>query len=653
MFDVKQPRVNSLLVQALDIVLEYTRLCKDRDASTAIQQASEDSQEYGDWSAFENVAETSPVDEAIEHLHSTVYDSLARLLSNCFGADASPDDSILVKVIDTWTGVAQLLVSKNIKQWNNYVGLYSPESWTSLRNTEQNRKYKAYFMSRLIEEDPSCYEANKSVFLHLWMSCLVERESLLKFQHRLTNALLNVDPSNELFANLPFYVDSNDGCYSISATDFRLRRLSLISSVLSNMRQNLVEARIHDRPHYSILLQESRDLLKHLMASMKSNYQELGHSTSVRGAYVDFVHRVVEFLQQHISDICPIDKFFTDSSAFPLPATDPAYVVGRMKSYGVRLSDSRTPKQLVAFLQTVTERAAADTQQPYLVEQLFLSMIDAFEAGSTTNPTLRSFLIEAVFPAYISSAFDTPTGWLLAKPILHALERTYGHILEDVDGADGASTDSFISMTTTLLDTIRLALEHLLDHPAQLDQPATLTTIADFIATTTATLPALNYIHRLTRNAMRAVECIRAIAAFAAFVEEHLSSPHRRDGENSPSTPISSDFDFPLLPSKFPETLHFASTELRKTLAANWVVHEGSYFALRGGVRREVCVRLESADGERERVLWVVRELRETVRGMSSFGEVEIGEEVGEWRGGRRVHGARGGGEEEEVGVVF
>jgi hypothetical protein len=648
MFDVKQPRVNSLVLQALDIVLEYTRLCRDRGASNAVQQASEDSQEYGDWSAFENVAETSPVDEAIEHLHSTVYDGLARLLSNCFGADASPDDLILVKVIDTWTSVAQLSVSKNMKQWNNYVGLYSPESWNSLRNTEQSRKYKAYFMSRIIEEDPSCYEANKSVFLHLWMSCLVERESLLKFQHRLTNALLNVDPSNELFANLPFYVDSNDGHYSISATEFRVRRLSLISSVLSNMRQNLVEVRIHDRPHYSVLLQESRDLLKHLMASMKSNYQELGHSTSVWGAYVDFVHRVIEFLQQHISDICPIDKFFTDSSAFPLPATDPAYVVGRMKSYGVRLRDSRTPKQLVAFLQTVTERAAAETQQPYLVEQLYLSMTDAFEAGSTTNPTLRSFLIEAVFPAYISSAFDPPTGWLLAKPILHALERMYGHILEDVDGADAASTDSFVSMTTTLLNTIRQALQHLVDHPEQLEHPATLTTIADLLSTTTATLPSLNYIHRLTRNATRAVECIRAIASFAAFVVDHLAPRHtQQDGEDDSSTPISVDFDFPPLSSKFPETLHFASTELRKTLSTNWVVHEGRYFALRGGVRREVCVRLESLDVERERVLGVVWELGEMVRGMSSFGEVEG--DMG-WGGRSGLLSARG---EEEDGVVF
>ena len=310
LFDVKQPRLNTLVLQALDLVLEYTRLCEDGDTSHANQQASEDSQEYGDWSIFDDVADQDPKHEAIEHLHSTVYDGLARLVSNCFGADSSPDDVILIKVLDTWTSVAKLLVLKDVKQWSNYVGAYSPESWTSLRNTEQSRKYTAYFMSRVLEEDSSCYEANKPVFLRIWMSCLVERESLLKFQHRLTSALLNVDPSNELFANLPFYVDLHDGRYSISVSDFRVRRLSLISSLLSNMRRNLTEAKNYDRPHYSALLEESRDLLRQLMASMKSNYQELGHGTTVGGAYVDFVHRVVVFVQQHICDHWPKGKFF-------------------------------------------------------------------------------------------------------------------------------------------------------------------------------------------------------------------------------------------------------------------------------------------------------------------------------------------------------
>lgn len=618
---MKQPRVNAIVLQALDVVLEYARLCKDRNTSKSIQQASEDSQEYGDWSAFEDVAEVDPRDEAIEHLHSIAHDALVRLLSNCFGADEALDDTVLLKVTDTWTSVAQLLVSKGLKQWSNYVGLYSPESWTSLRGTEQTRKYTAYFMSKVMEEDPSCYEENKTVFLHSWVSGLVERDSLLKFQHKLTSALLNVDPNNELLANLPFWVNPRERCYLLSATDFKDRRLSLISSLLSNMRQSLTEATRGGHSQYSILRQEHRELLKHLMDSMKSNYQELGHGTSVRGAYVDFVHRVVEFLQQHTSDICQVDRFFTDSTAFPLPVTDPTYVVGRLKSYGLRLADSRTPKQLVAFFQTVTERAAVDDQQAYLVEQLYTAMSNAFEGGDANRPTLRAFLIDAVFPAYIASAFNTSTGWLLAKPILQAVQRMYRRILEDLDGTDIASIGSVISMTTTLLDTMRQTVELLIDHSGLLEQPLILNTLVDFISTTTAILPSLNYIHRISGKATHAAQCIHFFKSFTIFVAAHRSA---HDDVRSPYTdaPL-----FPPLTQRYPETRQFAANELRKTLSSNWICHEGRYYVLRGNVRKEVCVEIGSLEEESKGVIAAVEEFFAVLGRMTGLSDWVQGED--------------------------
>ncbi|KAI9877597.1 MAG: hypothetical protein M1830_003464 [Pleopsidium flavum] len=600
LFDVKQPRVNTIVLQALDVVLEYARLCKDRDTPETIQQASEDSQAYGDWSAFEDVVEADPKDEAIEHLHSTVHDALARLLSNCFGADETVDDAILLKVVDTWTSVAHPFVSKGLKQWSNYVGLYSTESWTSLRGTEPTRKYTAYFMSRVIEEDPNSYEENKTVFLQCWVSGLVERESLLKFQHKLTSALLNVDPNNELLANLPFSVNPRERCYRLSATDFKYRRLSLISSFLSNMRHSLSEAMSCDNGRYPRLRQEYRELLKYLMNSMRGNYQELGHGTSVRGAYVDFVHRVVEFLQQHTSDICQIDKFFTDSSAFPLPATDPAYVVGRLKSYGLRLADSRTPKQLVAFVQTVTERAAVDNQQAYLVEQLHTAMSDVFEGGDASKPTLRAFLIETVFPAYIASAFNTSTGWLLVNPILQAVQRMYRRISEDLDGTDIASIESFISMTTNFLDTMRQTLELLVDHSRLLEQPSILNMLADFMSTATAILPSLNYIHRLSRKATHAAQCIDFIKSFALFVAAHLLA------HDDVRSPYSDAPDFPPLNLRYPEIRQFVANELQKTLSSNWVFHEGQYYVLRGNVRKEINVHIGSLEEERVGVITAI-----------------------------------------------
>jgi hypothetical protein len=140
-----------------------------------------------------------------------------------------------------------LLLMKTGKQWNNFIGSYSRESWSSLRSTEQTRKFTAYFMSKVIESDGTSYKAsleqfvldqcslanhhkaNKSFFLSFWMSSLVERESLLKHQNRFTNVLLNHDHDNPILRNLPFWTNRGSDGYSITALEFRARRLSLIS----------------------------------------------------------------------------------------------------------------------------------------------------------------------------------------------------------------------------------------------------------------------------------------------------------------------------------------------------------------------------------------------------------------------------------------
>lgn len=126
------------------------------------------------------------------------------------------------------------------------------------------------------------------IFISSWFKTLVERESMLKFQNEYTTTLLNCDPDNPIFANLPFAPDESSGKLSISQTDFRLRRLSLMSSkspplnlrvaqnlrivaVLANMRESF-EATVGDQAKKS-LKQEYVQMLQAMMKSMKENYQ--------------------------------------------------------------------------------------------------------------------------------------------------------------------------------------------------------------------------------------------------------------------------------------------------------------------------------------------------------------------------------------------
>ena len=611
LFDASRFKANKPIIQALDALTA----CASK--SSAARDENEESQDYGDWSAFDDDSSVILRQEDTASPFTAFQDPLRRLLSNCFGADLVPDDALLLKVVDVWVIVAQLLVRTGRTSWAEYLGPFGNDSWSSLRDTEQTRKFSAYYLASVIERDSKVYHDHKAFFLMSWVCSLVERESLLKFQHRLTSALLNTDSENSLLQNLPFWKDAGNGYYKIMASDFSDRRLALISSILSNMRVSLESAVFEPSVDGNLLRQEFKDLLKHLMATMKRNYQELGHGLNARGAYVDFVHGVIEFLQQHTSMICPIDRFFTDNGAFPLPATDPTYVVGQLKNYGVRLQDARTPKQLAVFLQSVSERAAIDGQQPYLVGQLHTAMSNAFECGASSIPTLCSFLVKHIIPAYVEMAFSTPCGWILAMPYLLALDEVFIKLLNGLDGSNSMSVAVTASTINAFLDSTRQSLELLMDYSGESrsTDARTLRTISACYSVISALLPVLDYVARLSESTLFAVDNIEFFKSVAVYFCAVLSGDLDTDlpnlepnGRKSAETSIS-------------EIRRFATQELRDTLTKTWVRHDDVYYVIRGSTRSEVVVDIGLYEEEKAQLLIVFQEFFRVCRAMPALRE--------------------------------
>ncbi|KAL9121324.1 MAG: hypothetical protein Q9187_002124 [Circinaria calcarea] len=588
LFDAKQPRTDSVIVHALDVLIAFS-------SKFTPHEVNDDSQDFGDWSAFEDDSARHASEIAGRHIQETMLSPMSRLMSNCFGADVMLDDTLLLKLVQTWVAVAQISVAQGIKSWNDFLSPYAHDSWLALRDTEQTRKFTAYFLATLIEKEHGIYREYKTTFITSWVSSLLERESLLKFQHLLTEAILNADRGNPLLANLPFWADTATGRFAISAPDFRERRLSLISCVLSNMRESMDFSTYHNLDDAATQRHEYSDLLKRLMTIMKHNYQELGTGSSVRGAYVDFVHAVVGFLQQHTSDICPIDRFFTDSLAFPLPATDPTYVVGRLRNYQLRLQDSRTPKQVSVFIQTVSERAAVDGQQRYLVEQLRTAVSNTNEKGDPAKPTLRSFVLQSILPAYIQSSFGTTCGWLLAAPILQAAEGIFRDVIQDIDGTSEASVDSVGYSITVVLEAIRRSLGLLVDHSGLLEQPTVLRILGLCFSATVALLPTLSYLSRLPLSPHRTIPSIRSIKSFALFAVAILSG-----SDDLQSPPYDEDeIKLATREDQLAKTRSFTANELQDTLRKNWTLHDGHYYVIRGNLRREVVAEIGSFEEER------------------------------------------------------
>ncbi len=628
LFDARRPQINQSIVETLDILLAYVgHYSESSKTQDNARNLNDDSQEYGDWSGFNDDSQLSdndmpsPLHQMSTRLQESFHEPLRHLLSNCFGADTVPNDDLLSKLVEVWVAIARCLVHHGTKPWSDYVGRYGHDSWTSLRDTEQTRKFTAYFLAVLIEIDSKVYEENKSLFVTSWIKCLVERESMLKFQHRLTSALLNTDPSNPLLKNLPFYANKHTDLFEITATEFSQRRQSLISSLLSNMRESIDDALYTSSIDAAKLRQDYKEILKQLMLAMKQRYQELGDGPELRGTYVDFVHRVIEFLQQHTSTICPVDRFFMDSAAFPLPATDPTYVVGQLKNYGLRLQDSRTPKQLAVFLQSVSERAMVDGQQEYLVGQLHGALANTFEYGDPRKPTLRAFVVNAIVPAYIEVAFSTASGWLLTLPMLQALEKAFCELLTDLDGTNPASMTAVMSTVTIFLDCLRSAFNLLVDHSGLLDQPKVLKTLAVCYSTITATMPVLDYITRLWEESNYAVNCIDFFKSFASFtVELLLDDPDVLSPEVDDLNLVPPDHEYA-------DVRKFTLQELRETLNKDWVCHDEQYHVVRGSSRREVRVDIGSYAEEKDGLLLAIQGFEDCLGAMPAL-HTDVIEEI-------------------------
>ncbi|OJJ76565.1 hypothetical protein ASPBRDRAFT_39052 [Aspergillus brasiliensis CBS 101740] len=633
LFNARIARVNTTVSETLQVIATYVHKCESPPAAQGASvpaAVDEDSQEYGDWTDIAAAYGESPaISPEVEYVDKVLHPAVFRLISNCFGEDYCPEDAILLNVVECWTSIAQTLVKHGLRHWDSYLSPYNGDSWTSLRLTMQTRKFTPLFLANSIEKDPRFAADCKVQVIGMWVSSLVERVSMLKYQHRLTEALLNQVVADPLLQNLPFARDRQAGRYLITLDDLSHRRVSLISSVLSNMRAHLQLLEDVEARELSAIKQEYREIIQNMMSAMKANYLELGNgAASVQGAYVEFVHRIVAFQQQHSRDICPIDPFFTDPASFPLPSDDPTYIVARLKGYEPKLSSEKVARTLIMFIQSVSERAAIDGQQDYLVNQLHASMADTYEAGLPDKPTLRATLLQAVFPAYLEASFSNPACWILSRPIIQTITLVFQDLLFNMDTTDSACVTSLLNIVHSVFQASHTALLSITHDATKLNDPAVAISAAAFIRMITAALPIIDYIDRATDIDQRILAQIHAFQNYVTFAASHLNQPlsttdlydipHTTEAFSTGETLSSIATN----PSFFPDLQRSAARELQLYLNESWSRHQKKfYFTRRGGhqpqeisIQPSVAAELEQSS---EKILGpVVREFSDVVRGL-------------------------------------
>lgn len=620
LFDPSQRRLLTAMQEALlvcDAALDmHNRL---ELVSANLQADNDDSQDFGDSSALEAFAAN---DQTSGPAGATIADALlssvGQFLSNVFGADAASEDLLLQQVIDLWTRLASVTVRSSAKSWSSYVDDYGTTAWSQLRDTAQKRKFTPYFMSQILVRSNGDEEVRESVTL-AWLLSLVEREAMLKFQHCLTSALLNYCGDEPLLSNLPFTRERTSGLYEVTLSDLRQRRVALISSVLCNMRTHHDEVSRESSSRGQELRSRYASMLRQLMQSMKVNYRDLQAvqsgtvaDPSIQGGYVDFVQHVVSFLQQYAIGVCQIDRFFTDSAAFPLPATDPTYVVGRLRSYIPKLAESSGRAQLAMFIQTVSERAAIDSQQQYLVNQMAAAMNDSEEQGDEKAPTLRHVLLTSIFPAYIANALSTACSWIPVLPMLEACEVVISNLLYNFQVEEKQSVLAVVNTLASVLHSMCLQCDYALVHADLVELPHVVKTLAAMFSVGQACLTITSYIQRATSLGGQLCKRVQTLHVQAIAIETRLQDQAEAafldtpECEQAPTT-------------IWPDTRAVAEKQVRESVNAKWHALDGRYLVQRGNAVKEVVVELGDSKDEKTRLLQVIASFRRAFE--ATFGD--------------------------------
>jgi len=534
MFDAGQKRTFNPVLQTLVVCQHYLKLEKQ---NIVRQESSEESQDYGSFDGLEDMVlddSSATITESVD-MDDFLSTGVAQLLSNVFGADAPVDESLLARLVEVWTGLVARSVSNGTKLWSQYLEAHSPDSWFRLRQTDSVRKWTPFFLSKILEYDHSSFEDNKDIMLSTWLVSLLDRESMLKFQHILTSAILNAGNDEGLTENPPFARDRDLGLFNITLNELRAGRISLIASVLSNMRITYELA----RGNQAELKSRYSQMLKQAMIAMKTTYQEVSQNETVvadpnvGGSYVSFVHQVVSMMQQHTLDICAIDKFFTDSAAFPLPLNDPGYVVGRIKRHESRLPESSGRKQLAFFLQTRSQAAAINNENQVLACQISTAMILAEQGSRFSGPTLREIFFAAILPAYLQATIEHDAGWILALPMMEAARQTHAETLYHVNFHNIVEAQAELHLIDILLHHLLLVL-HSIKPPSDSQYSSRMYAIIASVFSTALPIVGLLDLAQRIHTTMPLYDRLGLLFECATYIRSLLSSTNHETQQTWP-----------------------------------------------------------------------------------------------------------------------
>ncbi|KIW94859.1 uncharacterized protein Z519_04837 [Cladophialophora bantiana CBS 173.52] len=371
-----------------------------------------------------------------------------------------PDDVLLMSLTDTWFAIGKLMIDGGYYHGDQFLTARSQLSFPQIADTEIARQCQVLLLSK-IATDRNVILANPCPFVSTWLRSMLKPETMIKFEHRLTNQLMESIPDAFSLDELRRTISNGASSFFFDRSDIIKYRFSIVDHVIRYACSVQNDA---DPPSSAKLTKHQWDeLMTKIERAMKQTWEQL--DGAARPEWTIFMQKVIFRLSMYKSPGFAIDPWFLnlDQKGFE----DKVFFLERLF---IRLLDgNRRDRCDTEYMATVLRTACEMAWDSDKEEQFFQHLVGLFAANDPSYvDNDGKFLLDiasqldfmkAVFPAYIERALnDTLPAMLFAVPILRAAAAILMRLELRVDLEDQSHMESFAELIVALMEATVTAM---------------------------------------------------------------------------------------------------------------------------------------------------------------------------------------------------
>lgn len=404
-----------------------------------------------------------PSDKQDHSLELWLQGKLQEIISKQFSGHFLPTDDLLIALMDTWYQLAKSLVEYKATSWEAYITPASPLSLDMMIDYPNSTHCITLFLSKALMHK-TCFETDPFWHFESWLCSILLPQKYIKFQHILTNRLLEIAPDTLDLADLPVRLNRETSSGAPFDRNVLLKyRLEIVFHIIRSVHK------FHNANDDSNTCALSKSQALHLLKSIQRTLRwTWTNDRESRPEWAVFINEVIFEMNLYPVEGLEIDESLTSSEIRQFE--DKAVQVRRLFTKAFTLGQTETnavsdfKRCVQAFREACEIACLTNNFVPLLMHTAatFNAVVGEYvdENGNyLLDIKAQVQFLKAVLPEYIVRAFDDTTpATLFAMPVLDISIGLVAALELRFDFHDVQAMGSFAELTVMLLRASYLAL---------------------------------------------------------------------------------------------------------------------------------------------------------------------------------------------------